>query len=84
MNTLKLALDSRGLTCLEAAKRGVPYHNIFKQYRGLRGVGPRSAILYERILGIPRSELRPDLWPPTTPPATSPAPAQAQAGAANI
>lgn len=32
-------------------------------------------MLYEQVLGIPRSELRPDLWPPditaipTTPPA---------------
>ena len=43
---------------------GVPYHNIFKQYKGLRGVGPKSALIYEAILGIPRSELRPDLWPP--------------------
>ena len=43
---------------------GVPFHNIYKQYKGERGVGPNSALLYERILGIPRSELRPDLWPP--------------------
>lgn len=66
MNTLKIALDQRGMTCREAARLGVPYHNIFKQYNGLRGVGPQSALLYERILGIPRSELRPDLWPPAT------------------
>ena len=43
---------------------GVPFHNIYKQYKGERGVGPNSALLYERILGIPSSELRPDLWPP--------------------
>ncbi len=77
MNKLKLALDRRGLTCIEASKMGVPYHNIFKQYHGLRSVGPKSALLYERILGIPRSELRPDLWP-REPPATSPAPAEAE------
>lgn len=64
MNTLREALDKRGLTYQDAAKMGVPYHNIFKQYHGIRSVGPKSAILYEKILGIPRSELRPDLWPP--------------------
>ena len=66
MNTLKIALDQRVMTCREAARLGVPYHNIFKQYKGKRGVGPKSAILYELILGIPRSELRPDLWPTAT------------------
>ena len=65
MNILKEALDRRGLTCPEAARRGVPYHNIFKQYKGERGVGVKSALLYEAVLGIPRSELRPDIWPPT-------------------
>lgn len=64
MNRLKIALDKRGLTYLEASKMGVPYHNIQKQYRGMRSVGPKSAMLYEQVLGIPRSELRPDLWPP--------------------
>lgn len=82
MNILKRALDSRGLTCREAAKMGVPYHNIFKQYRGLRGVGPQSAILYEEVLGIPRSELRPDLWPPTATPATAPSASQVGGDAA--
>lgn len=53
---------------------GVPYHNIFKQYKGLRGVGPKSALIYEAVLGIPRSELRPDLWPPEG--ASSPADAR--------
>lgn len=61
MNILKEALDRRGLTCPEAARRGVPYHNIFKQYKGERGVGVKSALLYEAVLGIPRSELRPDM-----------------------
>lgn len=31
-----------------------------------------SAVLYADSLGIPRSELRPDLWPPTAAPATAP------------
>lgn len=75
MNTLRNALDRRGLTCREAARMGVPFHNIYKQYKGERGVGPNSALLYERILGIPRSELRPDLWPP----AESPTPPEKEA-----
>ena len=64
MNRLREALERRGISYNEAVKKGVPYHNIYKQYNGLRGVGPRAALLYERLLGIPRSELRPDLWPP--------------------
>ena len=64
MKTLKQIFDERGWTLQDGAKRGVPYHNLQKQLNGTRGVGPRSAILYEEKLGIPRSELRPDLWPP--------------------
>ena len=63
MNRLKDALDRRGLTPRLGARMGVPYSNLIKQYNGLRSVGPKAAILYERLLGIPRSELRPDLWP---------------------
>ena len=65
MSTLKEAFDSRNMTVLEASKLGAKYQTLYKQYLGERNVGPRAAILYERILGIPRSETRPDLWPPT-------------------
>lgn len=65
MNTLKESLDRRGLTVPEASKKGVPYHALYKQYAGLRTVGVRCALLYESVLGIPRSELRPDIWPPS-------------------
>ena len=68
MNRLREALDRRGLSCIEAAKKGVPYHNLYKQYKGIRGVGPDAAILYEHVLNIPRSELRPALWPPDSVP----------------
>ena len=64
MNTLKEALDRRGLSLAAAAKAGAPYQTIYKQYRGKRRPGPKSVLLYEKVLGIPRSELRPDLWPP--------------------
>lgn len=84
MNTLKQAFDRRGLTPAEAARKGGNYQTLWKQYRGERRVGPTAAMLYERLLGIPRSELRPDIWPPTEPPTTPPIAAPAQAGAANI
>lgn len=67
MNTLKKAFERRGLTCALAARLGAPYQTLYKQYRGDRNIGVRSALLYEQLLGIPRSELRPDLWPPTSP-----------------
>lgn len=67
MNNLKEALERRGLTCALAARLGAPYQTIYKQYKGDRNVGVRSALLYESVLGIPRSELRPDLWPPVSP-----------------
>ena len=67
MNTLKKALEKRGLTCLTASRLGAPYQTLYKQYRGERNIGVQSALLYERLLGIPRHELRPDLWPPAFP-----------------
>lgn len=67
MNNLRKAFERRGLTCALAARLGAPYQTIYKQYNGDRNIGVRSVLLYERLLGIPRSELRPDLWPPATP-----------------
>lgn len=67
MNNLRKAFERRGLTCASAARLGAPYQTIYKQYNGDRNIGVRSVLLYERLLGIPRSELRPDLWPPATP-----------------
>ena len=64
MNTLKQALDRRGLSVRAAAKKGVPYCTLYQQYNGRRRVGAVCAVRYEERLGIPRSELRPDLWPP--------------------
>ena len=64
MNTLKLAFENRGMTLKAAVEMGANYQTLWKQFRNDRRVGPKTALLYERILGIPRSELRPDLWPP--------------------
>ncbi len=64
MNKLKEIFEKRGWSLQDGVERGVPYVNLYKQLKGERSVGPRSAILYEEKLDIPRSELRPDLWPP--------------------
>lgn len=83
MNRLKLALQSRGLTPSEAAKTGLSLTTVQKHYYGSREVGPMYALKYERILGIPRSELRPDLWPPdglTATPTTPPEPERSEGG----
>ncbi len=51
----------------DVSKKGIDYSTVRKHFVGTRGIGPRYALLYERLLGIPRSELRPDLWPPNIP-----------------
>lgn len=63
-NFVKTALDSYGITPLEAHKRGMPYQSVYRQYRGERKPSGEYALLYEKLLGIPRSKIRPDLWPP--------------------
>ena len=62
---LKQALDRRGIP-INALSRveGLDYPYANKHYRGVRKITAEYAIRYERLLGIPRSELRPDLWPP--------------------
>lgn len=62
MTVLKQALNKRGISIREAARMGIPYCTIWQQCKGLRTVGPKTALRYEQILGIPRWELRPDLW----------------------
>lgn len=66
-NYVQEAFVRRGLTPIEAHKSGMPYQSVYRQYRGQRKPSGEYAILYEKILGIPRSEIRPDLWPPTPP-----------------
>lgn len=66
MNTFKNALESRGLTVIEASKLGLPYSTVRKHWLGERDLGVKSVLRYEKILGIPRSELMPELWPPTS------------------
>lgn len=66
-NLLKEAFSARGLSCRDAARLGLKYPTVWVHLHGKRNIGPRSALLYESVLGIPRSELRPDLWPPHEP-----------------
>lgn len=67
MNTFKHALESRGLTVIEASKQGLPYSTVRKHWLGERELGVKSVLRYEKVLGIPRSELMPEFWPPAIP-----------------
>lgn len=56
-------LFERGITRMDAAKAsGFSYATIHMHYSGKRTISADSAIIYEKTLGIPRKELRPDLW----------------------
>ena len=68
MNNFKKALTARGLDVNSASKAsGIGYDTIWKHALGLREVSPAMALRYETLLGIPRHELRPDLWPVPVP-----------------
>lgn len=57
-------LRKRGLRIADASRMsGIPYVTIAQHVRGTRGISAVQATKYELLLGIPRSELRPDLWP---------------------
>ena len=74
-------LRKRGLSIADASRAsGIPYVTIAQHVRGSRGISAALAIKYERQLGIPRSELRPDLWPPDSVPPVSDAAEVANGG----
>ena len=63
MNVLQAFLDNNGLTIPKAAREyGIPENTLRQHIKGQRNVSPEMAILYERVFGIPRENLRPDLW----------------------
>ena len=66
-NLVKISLDEAGLSPLEASRKGMPYQSVYRQYRGQRKPSAEFALLYERILGIPRWKIRPDIWNVPTP-----------------
>ena len=45
---------------------GLSFQEIADRCRGSRLISAESAVKYSHGLGIPLSELRPDLWPPPT------------------
>lgn len=45
---------------------GIRKSAIWRHCHGLSMVRPESVLLYEAALGIPRHELRPDIWEPPT------------------
>jgi plasmid maintenance system antidote protein VapI len=64
MKTLKQIFLEHGWTPMRAAETGISYNTIAKHIQGKRNIGVRAALKYEKLLGIPRWELRPDLWDP--------------------
>ena len=68
MNAFRKALEDRGLSVPEAVRQsGGKYLTDWKQFTGERRVSAEMALFYERRLGIPAWELRPDLWAPPGP-----------------
>lgn len=49
---------------------------VLQHCKGSRLISAESAVKYAQGLGIPLSELRPDLWPPEDCTSSSPAPAK--------
>ena len=61
MNT-KQIFDKYGQSPKTAQEKGLNYGSVYSHYSGYRTVTAEAALVYERVLGIPRWELRPDLW----------------------
>ena len=59
-------MDARGLSPNDIAHMGIPYQTIYKQYHGDREVTADYALKIEYVSGIPKEEIRPDIWPNTT------------------
>lgn len=74
-NALEKYREESGMTLSEIAFAAGfrSRSSVFQHCRGSRTISAESALKYSRALGIPLSELRPDLWPPTASPTTPPA-----------
>lgn len=64
MKTVKEIFGRHGVTCADCARRGISYQTAYAHFRGRRKVKPEQALRYEKLMGIPRWELRPDIWEP--------------------
>lgn len=76
-NALETFRQTQGLTFRElaAACRSRGLNAVYRHCKAGK-IPAEAAAEYSEALGIPRSELRPDLWPPIAAPATRPAPAE--------
>lgn len=75
----------RGFPLVSAAKlANVEYSTVWRHFSGKRKITAEYALRYHKALGIPLSELRPDLWPPEPEKDdTPPAPTTTSQGEAN-
>lgn len=64
MKTVKEIFGRYGITCVDCRQRGISYQTAYFHWSGRRRVSAAQAIRYEKLMGIPRWELRPDLWEP--------------------
>lgn len=60
--TFSKYFSRRGALRQASRDSGIPYITIIQHANNLRKVSSEMALKYERLLGIPRWELRPDLW----------------------
>ena len=64
MKTVKEVFEKYGVTRAACHRKGIRYTTAHSHWTGYRRVRPEQAIRYEKLMGIPRWELRPDLWEP--------------------
>ena len=62
-NTLEAFRQSNGLTYASLAQlAGLAQSLVYYHCSGKRRISAEMAVHYEKLLGIPRENLRPDLW----------------------
>ena len=54
--------SQRGALRKASRESGIPYVTLIQHANNRRKVSSNMALRYEKLLGIPRWELRPDLW----------------------
>jgi DNA-binding transcriptional regulator YdaS (Cro superfamily) len=63
MDVVERVIEGGGGILQLASKCGVSHQAVYKWRRS--GIPPRRVLLLERVSGVPRHELRPDLYPPS-------------------
>lgn len=84
-NALEAFRRDRKMTYRDLAHACGGERSLYAVYRHCKSehIPAESAMVYAKNLGIPRSELRPDLWPPgglTATPTTPPEPEPGEGG----